>query len=235
MSLDKGKEIREAVIAAHPTVNDAKAFKALRAALREYGGGAKLQEELEKLGFVAEGQLTTGTTPFNVFVRVASGVMTQPGMAEETAKLGKYADKFVIACNRPENDEHWESSEDEWVGKASMSKRHRFMLVKDLSWSLFNVLAFGLKDEGELVEAIAMLQDMQTAAKEYTNKMDGWGRPGLFFHVYGHASVYSLHMHILDMDALGPTYEKLKYKNLPASAVLQVLKGELTKKRCQLM
>ena len=63
----------------------------------------------------------------------------------ETANLGAPNERFMIACNRPENDEHWESAAPKWVGKASMGRRHRFMLVRDLSWSLFNVLAFGLQ------------------------------------------------------------------------------------------
>jgi len=28
----------------------------------------------------------------------------------------------VVCCNRAENDEHWQSSAPEWVGKASMSQ-----------------------------------------------------------------------------------------------------------------
>jgi len=49
---------------------------------------------------------------------------------------------------------------------------------------------------------------------------------GLFFHVYPHNSVQSFHLHIVDLDATGPTYEVMKYKNMPAEDVLAVLRAE---------
>ena len=180
-------------------------------------------------GFVADGELTTGTKPFNVFARVASGAMVQPGMELETMALGARSALFMIACNRPENDEHWESADAEWVGKASMGKRHRFMLVRDLSWSCFNVLTFGM-GEGveELRAAMAMLEQMQVAAFDFAAATAGWSRNlGLYFHVYGHASVNALHLHIVDLDATGPTFDALSYKNLPLQSALQVLRDEL--------
>ena len=70
---------------------------------------------------------------------------------------------------RPENDEHWASADPEWVGKASMGQRHRFMLVRDLSWNLFNVLAFGLQSVVELRAAVDILQVRAT-----TGWAEGW-------------------------------------------------------------
>jgi hypothetical protein len=216
-----------------PTCNDAKGFKAARAVLRRAGGAPALLAELKELGLVENGQLTTGTNPFNVFARVASGAMTQPGMEAETANLGAEKWRFMIASNRPENDEHWASEEKEWVGKASMAKRHRFILVRDLSWSLFNVLTFGMASDddlraAELLAAISMLQEMQTAATEYVSNTDGWSNNvGMYFHVYGHASVNALHLHLVDKNATGPTFDALSYKNLPLQAVLDVLREEL--------
>ena len=52
------------------------------------------------------------------------------------------------------------------------------------------------------------------------------GQVGLFFHVYPHNSVQSFHLHIVDLDATGPTYEVMKYKNMPAEDVLAVLRAE---------
>merc|ERR1712039_628583 len=55
----------------------------------------------------------------------------------------------------------------------------------------------------------------------------GWSKNvGPFFHVYGHNSVNSLHLHILDMDECGPTGRKFAYKNCPLDAVLEVLQEE---------
>ena len=135
----------------------------------------------------------------------------------------------MIACNRPENDEHWESADAEWVGKASMGKRHRFMLVRDLSWSCFNVLTFGMEEDViELRASVAMLEEMEAAAFDFAANTEGWsGSVGLYFHVYGHASVNALHLHIVDLDATGPTFDALSYKNLPLQSVLQVLRDEL--------
>ena len=56
---------------------------------------------------------------------------------------------------------------------------------------------------------------------------EGWsGNTGLFFHVYPHNSVQSFHLHIVDLDVTGPTYEVMKYKNMPAEDVLAVLRAE---------
>ena len=38
--------------------------------------------------------------------------------------------RFLVACNRPENDEHWSSDSEEWKRKASMSAKHRFLIIK---------------------------------------------------------------------------------------------------------
>ena len=82
-----------------------------------------------------DGALTTGTKPFNVFARLVSGAMAQPEMAAANALLdGPAAARFLLACNRKEADEHWASDAEEWVGKASMAERHRFLLLKDLHW-----------------------------------------------------------------------------------------------------
>ena len=161
---------------------------------------AVLRAELEGLGFVVDGKLTTGTSPFNVFARVASGALVQPGMEAETANLGASRQRFIVACNRPENDEHWSSNDPEWVGKASMGQRHRFMLVRDLSWSLFNVAAFGLGNAQQLRAAVEMLEAMEAAARLYASKTAGWSSNlGMYFHVYGHASVNALHLHLVDL------------------------------------
>lgn len=211
----------------HPEVNNAEQFAAIRAKLRELGGAPALLQELEGLGFVADEKLTTDTKPFNVFARIMSGELVQPGMETEMEALGDASTRFMIACNRPENDEHWSNAEAEWVGKASMSKRHRFLLTRDLSWKWFNVLAFGL-DPKDLNEAIRTLLDMKTTAKSWASKMPNWSNNiGLYFHVYGHASVNALHLHIVDLEVTGPTLNFLNYKNLPIDAVITVLEDEL--------
>jgi len=200
--------------------------------------------------------LTTGTSPFNIFARVASGVMEQPGMAQENAALGQYGDRFCICRNLPVNDEHWDSEDPQWIGKASMSRRHRFLTTRDLHWRWFNALCFGLvpapkDDESSASDGGGTRQRLQTAQEEaaidtkclqaavdeveamkaaavlYTKNMGGWSqRVGLFFHVFGHNSVNSLHLHIVDLEETGPSFTKQNCKNVPLESVLKVLKEE---------
>eukprot|EP00434_Breviolum_minutum_P001050 symbB.v1.2.000923.t1/scaffold27.1/size414596/31 len=88
------------------------------------------------------------------------------------------------------------------------------------------------EDTGHLVsclsESIQLLEDLRSAAVTYVSNMRGWSdQLGLYFHVFGHNSVNSLHLHLVDMKAIGPTFKKLDYKNCPLNAVLKVLQEEL--------
>mmetsp|Transcript_105677 Transcript_105677/g.328159 ORF Transcript_105677/g.328159 Transcript_105677/m.328159 type:complete len:963 (+) Transcript_105677:95-2983(+) len=215
-----------------PMLNTKNQFAAARGLLNEFGVD-QLFEELVRTGFVDRdsGTLTTGMQPFNVFARIASGVMKQPAMVEAQLRLGRFQDRFIIACNKPECDENWNSDETAWVGKASMSKRHALLLIKDLHWEWFNVLTYGQISGME--EAISRLEQMREAALIYTRATDGWphaDRVGLFLHVHAHSSVKSTHLHVLDMNHVGPTYQKLKYKNLRIDDAISVLKDELKRK-----
>ena len=49
---------------------------------------------------------------------------------------------------------------------------------------------------------------------------------GLFFHCYGHNSVNSLHLHVIDMDYIGPSFHSQEFKNLPLEEVLKVLQED---------
>ena len=154
--------------------------------------------------------------------------MTQPEMAAANALLdGPAAARFLLACNRKENDEHWADGR-EWVGKASMSARHRFLLIKDLSWRWFNCLTFGMRGGAALAEAVATLEAMREAALAYTRADGGWSTSvGLYLHCYPFNSVQALHLHIVDLGATGPTFDALAHKNLPLDDVLHVLRAEL--------
>jgi len=230
---DGATSCKDELVGRVPVSNDAAGFREARRLLKEELGGTNhLREELVCSGFVddASGQLTTGMRPFNIFARVAAGEMVQPGMADEQQFLGEFAKDFVVCSNLPANDAHWDSQESEWVGKASMSRRHRFLTTKNLKWHWFNVLSFGLstKDGGATAqEALEFVEAMKRAALTYVEHADGWSNQvGLFFHVFGHNSVNSLHMHILDMAHLGPTFWKYEYKNCPIDAIVKVLNEE---------
>ena len=73
-------------------------------------------------------RLTTTKEPFNVFAMVGAGKI--PANKEDNEALKKanpaYAEQFMVARNMPANDASWNSDDPAHVGKASMSKRHRY-------------------------------------------------------------------------------------------------------------
>ncbi|CAJ1455591.1 unnamed protein product [Effrenium voratum] len=226
--------LKEELVERVPVLRDAGAFREARRIFREeYGGLKALKAELAFAGFVDSERLTTTTKPFNLFARIAAGEMQQPGMEQEQAALKDFGAAFCVCKNKPENDAQWDSEDPEWVGKASMSARHRFLTTRDLRWTFFNALTLGMtEEEGEevpsLAEAIQLLEDLKAAALTYVANVRGWSpKLGLYFHVFGHNSVNSLHLHVVDMAQCGPTFQKLKYKNCSLNAVLKVLQEEL--------
>merc|ERR1712226_431274 len=99
-------------------------------------------------------------------------------MVMEQQFLGHFRDRFMICCNLADNDLHWDADDPQWLGKASMSRRHRFLIVKDLHWQWFNPLAFGLVPEGDeygmpLDGFIATLEQMKVTALQYASSAGG--------------------------------------------------------------
>ena len=211
----------------------ATSFAAARRLAKEYGYTA-LEKELVAAGIVSEGRVNVSGVPPNPFARLGAGLDDQPEMFEANAALGKDHTRFIFAWgeqDRIDVDRNWESSAIEWVGKASWSKRHRFMTVRDLDWRWFNVLTVGTRGRDDLIAAIRDLEDMVAAAKAFAARDPDWTEVGLFFHVYPHFSVpvqmRGFHMHVIDTAATGPTWEVHAPKCLPADAVLLVLRTEL--------
>ncbi|CAK9018393.1 unnamed protein product [Durusdinium trenchii] len=155
------------------------------------------------------------------------------GTANKQRFLLHWQAKYIVANNLPANDAHWDSDDPAWVGKASMSKHHRFLIRRNLHWRWFNALVFGMLDENDMVyphgqccrEAVAELNMMKDAALAWVagvRSEEGWSENvGLFFHCYGHNSVNSLHLHVIDMDYIGPSFHSQEFKNLPLEEVLK--------------
>ena len=167
-----------------------------------------------------------------MFARLVSGAIAQPEMAKANAALdAPAAERFLLACNRKENDEHWASDDRQWVGRASMSERHRFLLLKPpagLHFDHFNVLVMGVRGPGLLRRAVETLEAMREAALSYTRADGGWSKSvGLYLHCYPFNSVQALHLHVVDLAAVGPTFTALSHKNLQLDAALEVLREEL--------
>ena len=84
-----------------------------------------------------------------------------------------------------------------------------------------------------LESARTCLEKMREAAYAFVreNVNSGWSLRqvdiGLFFHCYPHCSVNSLHLHIVDLSATGPTYDACKHKNLRLDMVLEALEKEI--------
>jgi len=219
----------KAALAEYKELNTASAYRAARSFVRTRT--AELMQELKDDGFVDEaGLLTTSTKPFNVFARLASGATPLPAhMVEENRCLEEsgHASSLAVAANLPAADAEWGSTSPEWLGKASMSKHHRFLLTRDLSWWWFNALVFGLDSPEQLVEAVRVVEAMVEAGRHYT-RSQGWSsNVGFYFHLYGKSSVNSLHMHMVDLNCTGPSYDYQRHKNLPVDDVLLVLHEEL--------
>jgi len=161
------------------------------------------------------------------------------GTANKQRFLLHWQAKYIVANNLPANDAHWDSDDPAWVGKASMSKHHRFLIRRNLHWRWFNALVFGMLDENDMVyphgqccrEAVAELNMMKDAALAWVagvRSEEGWSENvGLFFHCYGHNSVNSLHLHVIDMDYIGPSFHSQEFKNLPLEEVLKVLQEDV--------
>ena len=122
-------------------------------------------------------------------------------------------------------------------------------------WTWFNVLTMGLvdglpddandfdedelkrveadpaKNKATLEEALECLKMMRAAALAFVEQdrpTNGWSQNiGLFFHCYPYCSVNSTHMHILDMDRTGPSYEAIKSRNLKMDFVIQAMEEEI--------
>jgi hypothetical protein len=237
--------------------NTAAEFAQLRRELRQYGL-ENLKAELVAAGWferdeaaeasaassaaesaAAAGKLriATGLKPFNPFARIVSGQLAVP-YGNHLQRLGMQAEdeKFFVAQNRPEFDEHWHSAEPEWLGKASMAQRHQFLLLRSLHWGTFNAATFGLDYEdgadtvaqiASLRAALALVDESERVAREYACRADWGPKVGLYVHVYPLNSVQAFHLHVLDDDARGPTFDKLNHKNLPLGAVREVLQQEI--------
>lgn len=200
----------------HPSCNTAEEYRAMRQTVRDYGLTKFKAEMTESGAFTVDGLISSETNPF---ARIIAGKVTNPCSDVVDDK------RFVLLSNRPESDEHWDSTDPNWVGKASMSKMHKFLSPVDDRWSTFNVLTLGMNDSPSLPEAIAMLEEMKKTALSYAEQHSK--NVELFFHCYPFNSVQTLHLHLIDRNAVGPTYSALAYKHLSWEHVVTVLREEL--------
>lgn len=212
---------KEEVKKRFPTPNTAEEFAKIQDFLRKYTVDRML-DELQEDGFFDD----NWSLQKCIFSKIISGKIPQPEFQQKDQRsLGNdFSERYMVAANDPQLDEHWNDDSDEWRGKASMGKRHRFLLMKspkgkDPAW--FNCVVFGLK--GKPQKAVEVLCDMKAAALKMTQAC-GWSKNiGLFFVVYGHTTCTSP-LHIVDLDCTGPSYEAMKYKLIKLEDVLSCMK-----------
>lgn len=198
-------------------------------------------DDMKHLGWITEdNKISDNDKPFNPFARMITGKLIPPyGMTllenagphkhcHVSSDIIEETTRYFIAKNKPEFDLHWNDFDDAWIGKASMSRFHQFLIPKSLDIKYFNALFFGfdlgrnIRTLESIRNAINELIDMIDIATKYAN-YHSITNVGLFFHCYPFNSVHLLHMHILDMDHLGPTYHKLLYNNMSAYSILESL------------
>ena len=83
----------------------------------------------------------------------------------------------------------------------------------------------------EALQCLTMMHDAALAFVEQDREENGWSQNiGLFFHCYPFCSVNSTHMHIVDLDYTGPTFDKINNKegrNLRMEDVIKAVKDEI--------
>jgi hypothetical protein len=217
-------------------------FIAARRDLRTYGLD-RLREELGDL-IDGKGEVSVAANPF---ATAAAGVLAQTDSekgeaSRRQAALGKWGKYFVVVNNHTRSRQTNEAdltyklvstSDDTIKGRSGMSFRHEFLIPKKRDWQFFNVLTLGLVDDGiSVAEAIEMLEDMREAALYYTRNAGRYGLNdytndiGLFFHCYPNVGVQFLHMHIIDMAVVGPSFQENAAKHISIEVVLSALRAE---------
>lgn len=210
-----------------PPIKTREDFLSARSVLRTQGIDT-LRTYLQGSGVVMGSKRLSST--HNVFSRLSSRLTIDSRAGPMNNTLT--GTPFVAAYNRRDCDDNWDNESPEWVGRASMSRRHRLLLLDDPDWTTFNALTLGMGAAEEcsgLRAAVATLEAMKAAAFALAANEPDWPQEsvGLYFHVFPHNSVQALHLHLIDLAETGPTFAALSYKNFALDDALFVLRSEL--------
>lgn len=192
-------------------------YSKIRQLLKDYGV-EKFKNDMVNKGIFSDDIITSENNPFAKFV---TGKMENPCHD----KLDN--DSYIIVQNLEQANREWMSADVKWLGKASMSKRHKFLVPTNLRWSTFNILTFGMDSDFDNMKCIELLNEMENVALKYTSNYKWSDNIGLFFHCYPFNSVQTLHLHIVDMNFLGPSYYHNNFKNISLNSVRNVLMDEI--------
>jgi hypothetical protein len=197
----------------------AKDLKIMRQCLRDYGI-EKFKNELIEQGILESNTYRISTNK-NIFAKFIAGeIMPSYGDASDHPD-------FFFAHNLQINDDNVHNAHPQWLGKASMSETHKFIVPRDLSdWTNLSGLTLGIGGPEEAKKAIEMLECM----KEYAIKKVEINEEnlGFYLHISPFNSINLLHLHVIDMQRAGPSFSELSFKNLALNEMLQVLSDEIS-------
>lgn len=186
------------------TINDFKSFKAHL----ENITNEELMNDLKDKNYIQDDNTFNFKegSPFNVFAAFAKGILK---MNTDQKILGKYSENWIVCKNRAENDINWKLNSDKvsMAGPDENGPGHVFITTKNLHPKYFNIASIILNDEQKFLE------DLLEVAKYYSEQRN-WKNPGFYFHCYPNNSVNSLHLHVINLDKTGPSFELQNYKNL---------------------
>jgi len=133
---------------------------------------------------------------------------------------------YSILRRSQDNDDHWNSSDTKWLGKASMAAKGHHVLVlpgPNLMHDgrfCFNAVTM---ESNEITKK--RLEDMRRIALDFAHSE--WKQTendtGLYFHVWPDHSQSHLHLHVVDLTLKGPSFEYQLSRNVPLESVIKVL------------
>jgi hypothetical protein len=187
---------------------------------RKFIDNKKVFLELKKSGIIDNNnKLKTTRGPYNFFTKIVSGIIIQDELIDDNLYLKDTP--FMVVSNRKSHDINYDKPE--LVKKASMSKYHKFITIKNLNWKYFNISTFEANEFN-----LNLLIELKKQSIEYTKRNEGWSdNIGLYFHPFGFNSVNSLHLHMIDLDHVGPAFEYNNYKNVSLDVAIFVMELEI--------
>ena len=207
-------------------------------------GLPRLRKELGEFVDSDEKMLEVSTDlRYNAFSRMAAGkVALDPEIKDmqrfldrytDPKRYGKYIDfgqDFLVLKNLVARAVKYTSNALEAdANTASMSKRHEFLISKDLRWQNFNVLTIGM--DGDKQKAVDMLKEMKMAAQHYcrTSPQNWSTNVKFFFHCHPFCKMKTLHLHMVDEMVAGETMDLHAHAHLSIDDVIKVLQHEIKK------
>lgn len=132
---------------------------------------------------------------------------------------------YWMLSNLPEKDAHWNSQDPKWIGKSSMSARHKFVVPGVSHFGPDGRFAINAALMPATRSTLIRLDEMRAVALDYTEKQ--WRldsqQVGLYFHCWPFSSVPYLHLHVVDLTKTGPSFDVHAHVNVPLWAVRRAL------------